>query len=260
MVLVVENRGESTVEVTVDKLSKRLDKPTGLIYSGSYEFETYSGEGSRLAILPDSGFMCLKPDRCYRFDLKDDQPGMQNEFIAYVDSNTFETQMVGFTSVDGSEVIYCTSGPKSLFSSENAGMACQDEEFLSDSEVTCGQYVKPALSKFRRSRCMKQPDEDSEMRVYDWCPKTCGRYGIGPCSVLEGRKRRNGLEGRAFRKNNNNNNNNNNTNNVTKMTPRMKRRDQKKKRLYLDNKKKVQIRKRRNQKKNRLSSEKTILL
>jgi len=153
-----------------------------LTETGDNQVQEFSGDdypSNEVLFLPaKDDYYCLKNDACYLFELYD----------AFGDGMS-EGSQVGFIDgyLDGEKVFRVNNDFGFLSEKEfcvgNAEPtpSCDDSlDFFhrNKSTRTCEGWVgKGNLDKIKK-RCNKKW---KKIKVYDWCPKTCGEVGLGKC-------------------------------------------------------------------------------
>merc|ERR1712025_613254 len=153
--------------------------------------------------------LCLKSDECYEWTLSDEyNDGMCDEKcgsysfdlngkeILSGNGNFKAKKIEKFCTGDGGDtpVSNPTEPPASTpvtapspdtFAPTSATEFCKDDEnfqFKNNPNKTCGNWLANGTRKDIRKKCKKKWNN---LRIYKWCPKTCGEQGLGFCDFLE---------------------------------------------------------------------------
>jgi hypothetical protein len=124
--------------------------------------------------------LCVKSDECYLFTVQDEygdgmcaEGGCGSYSIDLNDEEIYSetTPYFGFSET----VEICTG--KDVSPPTN----CQDSEsfeFNNNPKKTCEKWVGNGLKKEIKKKCKR---DWLGYKIYKWCPKTCGKVGLGSC-------------------------------------------------------------------------------
>jgi hypothetical protein len=149
------------------------------------EFFGYDYQSNKMSILPgNDDYYCLEDDTCYIFEMYDDFGDGMSEGSK---QGFFEGQLDGEIVFRGSGNFgYLSEREFCIGNAEPSPPDCEDSlDFFHKNkpERTCEIWVGKGNLKKIKKRCNKKWNQ---MRIYDWCPKTCGEEaGVGECAFLK---------------------------------------------------------------------------
>jgi hypothetical protein len=174
--------------IEVVKMSKRLNRPVGKLMTW-----TETDSKKKVYTLPEGEdeYLCLQKDRCFKFVFSDAPSEAEMEFNEHGYVSAFIEDDVVFQAYSyiGYELdlIYCTPGPNNKYP---YNIVCQDSAIYDYRGLSCREYIKMngGVGKAKAKERCKTIYRG--IGTYNWCPKSCGKAGIGSCDFLNGRKPR----------------------------------------------------------------------
>ena len=136
-------------------------------------------ESQKVLFLPgEDEYYCLKDDVCYLFEIYDTfgdgmAEGSKNGF--------FEGYLDGEKVFRGSGDFGYSSEKEFCVGNAEPTPDCEDSQaffYKNKPQRTCVKWAgKGNLQKIKK-KCNRKWEN---MKIYDWCPKTCGEAGVGEC-------------------------------------------------------------------------------
>jgi len=175
------NEEDLTIKVTTDQFGVEtkwtlLDSNNEEIMKRSYLISFYENEHT----------LCLKTDECYQFIIEDSlgdgmcyqgpQSGTCGSYSLDLNGQEITSAKGDFT--DERIFGFCT-GDGAPTSSEDDCDDFEEFAFNFDPEKTCENWVGVGNKKKIKKRCRKR---FFDLKVFRWCPKTCGEVGLGACA------------------------------------------------------------------------------
>jgi len=140
----------------------------------------------------DDSYYCLKDDTCYLFTIYDSWgdgwdeseyltgyfKGFLNDVEVFQDGGEFKFYSYNTIFCVGMPTTAPTGSP-TLFPSGLPTESCIDNK----KKRTCKKWFRKGNFKKVKKKCNKKR---KEIKIYDWCPKTCGKKaGVGRCAFLK---------------------------------------------------------------------------
>jgi len=173
---------------------------------GAYYFGgNYTGQNTIYTEPSDETYYCLKDDTCYLFTIYDsygdgfgggetDEDGLTDD-IGYFTGflNDVEVFQGGESAFSIYTTVFCvgmqpSSEPSDAPTEFPSGVPTEscidnaDFRFKNKKKLTCAKFLKGKSKKVKK-KCNKKW---KKIKVYDWCPETCGeKAGVGRCAFLE---------------------------------------------------------------------------